>query len=248
MTLPSSGALDFNSIRAEFGGPSLNVTMSTYNRGGTYTYAVPANANIPTGTTDTIEVSDFYGAKNTTDYLGNVGGAHNTGGKAPKQYYGNSNSLVSQLPSLSDQSMKVGSQSFTAITEFYMASDGASGGGGNFDFVIQFDASLGNSVWGNPSIWASRQIKIYSSSGNLHNTFTMSNCAGYTSAALIPAGAQIYYAPSSTGRYQESQDNVRNNFGTNPSAPSPLQPADGNPALGFGTGSFLNGQYYVQAF
>jgi len=248
MTLPSSGALDFNSIRAEFGGPSSNVTMSTYNRGGTYTYAVPANANIPTGTTDTIEVSDFYGAKNTTDYLGNVGGAHNSGGKAPKQYYGNSNSIVGPLPSLSDQSMKVGSQSFTAITEFFMQSDGASGGGGNFDFTIYFDSGAGTSVYGNTSIWASRQFKIYNSSGTLQNTFTMSNCAGFQAVALIPAGALVYTAPGATGNYKESLDNGRNAFGTNPAAPSPLQPADGNPALGFGTGSFLNGQYYVQAF
>ena len=68
MTLPSSGQLDFNSIRAEFSGPSSNVTMSTYNRGGTYVFAVPANADIPTGTTDTIEIPDFYGAKNKSDY------------------------------------------------------------------------------------------------------------------------------------------------------------------------------------
>ena len=44
MTLPSSGTLDFNSIRAEFGSPSSNVYLSLYYRGGPYTYPDPANA------------------------------------------------------------------------------------------------------------------------------------------------------------------------------------------------------------
>jgi|TARA_X000001036_G_C20651882_1_gene795376 hypothetical protein len=246
MTLPSSGTLDFNSIRAEFGGPSSNVTMSTYNRGGTYTYAVPANANIPTGTTDTIEVSDFYGAKNTTDYLGNVGGSHNSGGKAPLQYYGNSNSLIGPLPSLSDQSMKVGSQSFTAVTEFYMQSAGASGGGGSFDFYVHFDSGAGASVYGNTSIWPSRQVKIYNGSGTIQTTVTMSNCAGFEANFLIPAGSTGLTAPTTNGIYRLTSDNARNAFGANPAAPSPLQPAAASPSTS--DGAFLNGQYYVQAF
>ncbi len=244
MTLPSSGTLDFNSIRAEFGGPSSNVTMSTYNRGGTYTYAVPANANIPTGTTDTIEVSDFYGAKNGTDYLGNVGGSHNTGGKAPVQQYGNAAS--GPLPTMSDQSMKVGSQSFTAVTDCFMQSAGASGGGGNFDFVINFDASAGSSVYGNTSIWPSRQFKFFNGSGTQQTIITMSNCAGFP-ASSIPIGNTVLTAPTAGGNYRITQDNARNFFGPAPGAPSPFQSATTtSPATA--DGSFLNGQYYVQAF
>ena len=36
MTLPSSGSLDFNTIRAEFGSPSSNVALNLYYRGGSY--------------------------------------------------------------------------------------------------------------------------------------------------------------------------------------------------------------------
>ena len=88
MTLPSSGTLDYNSIRAEFGSPSSNVYLSLYYRGGPYTYPVPANANITTSSTGTIAVNDFYGADNTTDYAVFQGTTHNSGGKAPQIYYG----------------------------------------------------------------------------------------------------------------------------------------------------------------
>ena len=64
MVLPSSGSLSYNTIRAEFGSPSSNVYLSLYYRGGPYTYAIPANANITTRSTGTIAVNDFYGADN----------------------------------------------------------------------------------------------------------------------------------------------------------------------------------------
>ena len=49
MVLPSSGTLDFNSIRAEFGSPSSNVYLSLYYRGGPYTYQVPRNKKADCG-------------------------------------------------------------------------------------------------------------------------------------------------------------------------------------------------------
>ena len=88
MTLPSSGTLDFNSIRAEFGSPSSNVYLSLYYRGGPYTYPVPANANITTSSSGQIAVSNFYGADNTTDYARMNATSYNTGGKSPVIRYG----------------------------------------------------------------------------------------------------------------------------------------------------------------
>ena len=73
MTLPSSGSLSYNTIRAEFGSPSTNVYLSLYYRGGPYAYPVPANANITTSSTGTISVANFYGADNSTDYLKVIG-------------------------------------------------------------------------------------------------------------------------------------------------------------------------------
>ena len=80
MVLPSSGSLSYNTIRAEFGSPSSNVYLSLYYRGGPYTYAIPANANITTSSTGTIAVNDFYGADNKGPYASFSGGTHNTGG------------------------------------------------------------------------------------------------------------------------------------------------------------------------
>ena len=116
MTLPSSGTLDFNSIRAEFGSPSSNVYLSLYYRGGPYTYPVPANANITTSPTGSISVSNFYGADGRTDYAAGPFGYHTTGGKVPTVSGGCSNNN-NNLPNFSDTSMKIGSVSTNTIED-----------------------------------------------------------------------------------------------------------------------------------
>lgn len=115
MTLPSSGALDYNSIRAEFGAPSANVYISLFNRTGAYVYNVPANANIPTSGSAQISVSNFYGARGKTDYAAGTGAAFSVGGKLPVTYYGTGGP---SLPSMSDTSFLQGGSSKT-LTAFY---------------------------------------------------------------------------------------------------------------------------------
>jgi hypothetical protein len=88
MTLPSSGTLDYNSIRAEFGGNSANVTLSTFYRGSGFTYPVPTNAPIPTGTTSQISVSNFYGAKGIARLGGFNATQTQSGGKLPTTFRG----------------------------------------------------------------------------------------------------------------------------------------------------------------
>ena len=88
MTLPSSGTLDYNSIRAEFGGNSANVTLSTFYRGSGFTYPVPANAPIPTGTTSQISVSNFYGAKGIARLGGFNATQSQSAGKLPITFRG----------------------------------------------------------------------------------------------------------------------------------------------------------------
>ena len=88
MTLPASGTLDYNSIRAEFAGPSSNVTLSTQVRGSTYTYPVAANLNIPTGSTSPIAVSQFYAAKGRARIAGFTATQGSSGGKLPTTFRG----------------------------------------------------------------------------------------------------------------------------------------------------------------
>lgn len=88
MTLPGSGQLDYNSIRAEFAGPSSNVTLSTYVRGSSFTYPVPANASIPTGSTSSISVSNFYGAKGNAKLASFTASQTSSGGKLPTTFRG----------------------------------------------------------------------------------------------------------------------------------------------------------------
>ena len=105
MAQPSSATLDYNSIRAEFGMGSPNVSLSLFNRTGTYVYNVPANANIPTSTTAQISVSNFYGARGKTTYAAGPGGTHSTGGKLPDNYYGTGGP---SLPAMSDTGVITG--------------------------------------------------------------------------------------------------------------------------------------------
>ena len=88
MTLPSSGTLDYNSIRAEFGGNSANVTLSTFYRGSSFTYPVPANAPIPTGASSQISVSNFYGTKGIARLAGFNAIQSQSGGKLPTTFRG----------------------------------------------------------------------------------------------------------------------------------------------------------------
>jgi hypothetical protein len=101
MVLPSSGALDYSSIRGEFGAPSSNVYLNLFYRTGPYTYNVPANSNITTSGSGQLSVSNFYGARSKTDYAAGPGGTHSTGGKLPNQYYGTGGP---SLPGMSDTS------------------------------------------------------------------------------------------------------------------------------------------------
>lgn len=47
-------------IQAEFGGPSTNILLQNYYRGGTYVPNTPTNANVPTS--GAISLESFYGA------------------------------------------------------------------------------------------------------------------------------------------------------------------------------------------
>ena len=115
MVLPSSGALDYNSIRAEFGAPSANVYISLFNRTGAYVYNVPANSNIPTSGSAQISVSNFYGARGKTRYAAGPGGYYTSGGKLPTYSRGTGGP---NLPAMSDSSFFVDGTSCT-LTYFY---------------------------------------------------------------------------------------------------------------------------------
>ncbi len=166
MTLPSSGQLDFNSIRAEFSSPSSNVTMSTYNRGGTYVFAVPANADIPTSTTAQIEIPDFYGAKNKSDYASFTGGSHAYGGKANYTSYGVGGP---NLPSNISDSYKVGSSTYT-MTQCY--NDNAN------SLTINHNATAGPPGVGGDPQWTTRNIYFYDTDGNLDLHFRTGSSMG----------------------------------------------------------------------
>lgn len=113
MTLPSSGSLDFNTIRAEFGSPSSNVALNLYYRGGSYVYSVPANSSIPAS--GQVSVSNFYGAKGKGDYASAPFGYYTSGGKVPTTNGGASNSN-SNIPNFSDTSILIGGV-YGTITE-----------------------------------------------------------------------------------------------------------------------------------
>jgi hypothetical protein len=156
MTLPGSGTLDYNSIRAEFGSPSSNVYLNLYYRGGPYTYAVPANSNITTSSSGQLSVSNFYGAKNKTDYFQFGGGTYDSGGKSPITYYGvGGPSLPSAGP---DASGLIGSGTYT-FSKYYS--------GGNF-FSAQSPTGY------HDTNWVARYSYIYNSSGSLVATWNTS--------------------------------------------------------------------------
>ena len=117
MTLPNSGSLSYNSIRAEFGSPSSNVYLSLYYRGSSYTTYLPENANITTGSSSTIAVNDFYGATGSSQYAFGTGGSYNAGGKAQITYRGIGGP---SLPGMQNSSIRVGNF-YTNCNAFYKA-------------------------------------------------------------------------------------------------------------------------------
>ena len=116
MTLPSSGSLSYNSIRAEFGSPSTNVYLSLYYRRGPYCYNLPQNSSITTGSSSTISVANFYGAEGPARYASGTGGTYNTGGKLPSLQYGTGGP---GLPAMSDTSINVGGTQRTCVSFYY---------------------------------------------------------------------------------------------------------------------------------
>jgi len=92
MTLPSSGSISLNDVRAEFGSPSSNVSMSQFYRGGSFVIAVTKNNNIPTS--GQISMSNFYGGRSKGAYAQFTAGTASTGGKAPQTYVGIDNANI----------------------------------------------------------------------------------------------------------------------------------------------------------
>lgn len=180
MTLPGSGTLDYNSIRAEFGSPSSNVYLNLYYRGGPYAYQVPANVNLPDSSTAQASVSNFYGAKNKTDYFQGSGSTLNTGGKSPVIYSGVGHPGGG---SWGDSVGKIGGTAYTAA-KFYNVSD-----------LNQFVFNMGSGA--NDGNFVSRAFKCYNSSGSHVYTITTSG---------TPAPIRAY--PNSAGEYNLFLDNI----------------------------------------
>lgn len=176
MTLPSSGTLTYNTIRAEFGSPSSNVYLSLYVRGGQYTPSVPINSDIPTSATGQIAVDDFYGTASDTDFATGTGGSHNTGGKAAVQYYGLGGP---SLPSFDNTSIKVGSLS-TSVTKFYNSSE-----------VSGFFAQFPSSTYQNSNFTA-RVFTAYGLNTSSVCVLTMGGKAGTANSDSQPGSNGAY--------------------------------------------------------
>tara|TARA_B100000945_G_C20183778_1_gene503598 strand:+ start:123 stop:758 length:636 start_codon:yes stop_codon:yes gene_type:complete len=203
MTLPGSGTLDYNSIRAEFGSPSSNVYLNLYTRGGPYAYQVPANANLPDTSTAQASVSNFYGAKNKTDYFQGNGSSYNSGGKAPTQYYGVGGPAGG---SWGDSVGKIGGTAYTAAY-FYSNSS-----------IIGFNFNMGSGA--NDANFVSRAFACYNSSGSPVFTLT-------TSGVSAPVRAW----PNSSGDYDYFNDSLSASIGPGNPWPAPSQTGS-NTALG----------------
>lgn len=166
MTLPGSGSLSYNSIRAEFGSPSSNVYLSLYYRGGPYTYAIPQNASITTSSTGTISVNNFYGSSGKGPFLQFSGGTHNTGGKSPIVFYGAGGP---SLPGIGDPTITVTGTGYT-INRFYGSGTGSSSP------VIMTGAPTSNLT--NAPTWSLKNFYCYNSSGSLVGQFRTGYGAG----------------------------------------------------------------------
>ena len=109
MTLPTSGQISLNDVRAEFGSPSSNVSMSQFYRGGSFVIAVTKNNNIPTS--GQISMSNFYGGRNKGAYAQFTAGTASTGGKAPQTFVGIDNANLhgtGNIGSFTSQGLVIG--------------------------------------------------------------------------------------------------------------------------------------------
>tara|TARA_B100000123_G_scaffold55457_1_gene38407 strand:+ start:1279 stop:2016 length:738 start_codon:yes stop_codon:yes gene_type:complete len=244
MTLPSSGSLSYNSIRAEFGSPSSNVYLSLYYRGGPYTYNLPQNANITTGSSSTISVNNFYGSAGKGPFAFFNGGIYTSGGKAPLTYYGAGGP---SLPSMSDSSLTIGGTGYTVNRYFAM---------GNSQFYMT--GTPASNVTSQPT-WSVRNFYGYNPSGSLVHNFRTGSGAGRgplvtplsvtvqqpRTTAPIPSGSSWVYEannqyPGGTGLYFQS-DQVASNSGNNPPGGST------SPQYITGNGSTLNQSLIIKA-
>jgi len=229
MTLPSSGSLDYNSIRAEFGSPSSNVYLNLYYRGGPYTYPVPANANITTSSSGQLSVSNFYGADSTTDYAKVVGQSYNSGGKAPVTYYGTGmpNTGGGDIP---DTSLKVGSLSTTfnppGSLDCYASS------------ALNFTMTFATNTYGN-SNFTLRNFYFYNTSGSLIGQFRTGAQAGWSGGSQPTA----FQAPNQDGLYQQAFDNGL-------AGPSATGSNTNGPAAAWQSGAYtvLGQTFFIKAF
>ena len=226
MTLPSSGSLSYNSIRAEFGSPSTNVYLSLYYRGGPYTYPVPANASITTSSTGTISVANFYGADNTTDYAKINGTTYNSGGKAPQIYYG-TGAPGTGGGNIPDTSFRCGSLS----TSFNPP--------GSLDCYATNTSNLrmtfATNTYGNGN-FTLRNFYFYNTSGTLVGQFRTGAQAGKSGTPTT------YQAPTDAGLYQQAIDNAL--------AGSPMGSQNSGPAAAWISGSHtsLGQTVFLKAF
>ena len=188
MVLPSSGSLSYNTIRAEFGSPSTNVYLSLYYRGGPYTYNVPQNANITTGSSSTISVNNFYGTSGKGDYAAGPFGYYSTGGKFATTWGGCGGP---NLPGMSDSSIRTNVFS-SGFTKNYAENAGISPG----SFTMGPFASGNNNQ--------SRTFRYYNSSGGLVAQFTFKSgvptgSGGDTTIGSISDGPAPYTTVSPGG-------------------------------------------------
>ena len=224
MTLPSSGALSYNSIRAEFGSPSSNVNLSLYVRGSQYTTYLSSNSNIPTSATAEIAVNDFYGAEGGANYAFGTGGSYNTGGKQAIQYYGWGDS-TGFLPAAQNTSIKIGSLT-TTMDSFYHAVGGV--------LASKMVLRMGSNTNQNSNL-TSRTFTAYNTSASSLGSFTTSSIAGTS----CTTGGAFSETPNSSGLYNQGSDDL------NQGAPCA---AGSTMATNFPTPSNLNQYFYVKAF
>lgn len=194
MTLPSSGSLDYNSIRAEFGSPSSNVYLNLYYRGGPYCVNLPENSNITTSSSGQLAVNNFYSSTGGAKVAWGTGGSYNSGGKAPVVSYGCG---AIGLPNMTSQSIVIGSLA-TNLSRC-LKSVGPLGG---------TEMNTGPASYQNSNM-TQRAFKLYNSSAGLEGTYTTGGAAG----------AVGYNVPTGPGSYTQFADGLNSSVNGLP-APS----------------------------
>jgi|TARA_R100001086_G_scaffold213984_1_gene129976 hypothetical protein len=187
MTLPSSGTLSFNSIRAEYAGPSSNVRISDYYGGGPV--GVPYgyyNSNLVNS--GQISVSSFYGTQDFQIRLafttGPSGGKAGTMGISPTQGSWQTVGMSANAPTLYNNSpLKMGNtilRSWTTIREWNYYENSPCTAGQNPSIANMMRNTPGNSgkrvnciPQGGPSNTIQNQIH-YGDGGNPNGTVTES--------------------------------------------------------------------------